>query len=433
MIRARARSFALIVSVSLVALGACMTDHDALQKQPNQGAGGAGASGVSGSGNVGPTSGSGGGGATGGHPDDEAPGTSVLTIVHGVVDAPSVIVCWAKVGASGVAVPFGEPVTLAYGENLVFPTITGADPAADVLEPLLIAGELDLVSGLDCADAVQRARAEEPAQIETGNGAAGAAEGGSPSAGGEGGAVSSGGASTSGGSSSGGTLDTGGTSGIGAGGEGGAPSEVAPRLRARALAAIPAGTLNGGRSYLLVAAGCMGGSSFDAPNAEQYCGTGYTERTPTVSMMFVALSRATAVDQVGLQVLNASLATDPIDVNSVSPASAPSTPISIVQSDVEGGLLPRPAYIDHGVNDYGVTLGHSLEVTARRKVPSGTGTVTQDVTIFSESWANALGSGGSLVNGSNFAIVLLGPLADAKAGAAFWNAPVITVVSSDPK
>jgi hypothetical protein len=439
-----ARLLALLVSGALVGGVACQTDHDALAKQTSHS--GAGAGGVSGSAGRGPISGGGGSSnaGTGGHADDEAPGKTLITIVHGVVDAPSIVVCLAKVGADGVAVPFGMPLSdapLRYGQSVVLADIAGVDLANEALQPFIIAGDLDLVSGLDCASAIDQARAEEAAVDSTvaAAGGAGASESAAGAPSGAGGSPGEAGA------------------GDGSAGAGGAAPEVQSRLRVRSLPTIPAGTLNGGRSYLLVTAGCLGGSGYPlpkgmalpngdhTPSAEDYCGTGYSEQNPTVSLFFAAVSRATATGHVGLQVLNGSLATDPISVNSSGPLTAggtrtlgnfvnyDGTPLSIVNDDVAGGLAPRPADIAHSVVEYGSAAGFSLNVTARRQLTTGDTQTLETVTILSETWASVLSRGGvrKLADGSNYVLVLLGPLPDAKPGPAFINAPAITVVPAD--
>jgi hypothetical protein len=391
MARAGSWLFALMFAGAFVA---CMTDHSALEKMPNPGNSG-GAGGVGGSAGSPVISGGAGVAGGGGHPDDEAPGTSVLTIVHGVVDAPNIELCFAKVGSDGTVTPFGQPLTdapLAYGENVVLHAVTGADVASDVLEPFVIAGQLDLVSGLDCASAIALARTDEAAanpspDPETGSSAGGAGEAGAGEA----------------------------------GGAAGAPAEVQAPLRVRGLPAIPAGTLNGGRSYLLVATGCMGGSGFTAPSAEDYCGTGYTERAPTVSAIFVALSRLTALDHVGMQVVHASLGTGQVSVTSDGGLQSGTTPIPIVMNEIEGELLPRPAAVNHTALEYGASMNYSLEV------------MSQSATLLTVTWPSALTLGGvsALEDGSTYSLVLLGPRADLKQ-AGFWNAPVITIVPADP-
>src|SRR6186713_3684297 len=94
---------------SLVCAGAfvaCVTNHEALEKKP-AGRGGSDAGGASAAGGRPNQLGGFGGEAAnaGGHADDEPPGESVLTIVNGVVDAPSVALCLAKVDADGNVIP----------------------------------------------------------------------------------------------------------------------------------------------------------------------------------------------------------------------------------------------------------------------------------------------------------------------------------------
>ncbi|HEX3773218.1 MAG TPA: hypothetical protein VHV51_02080 [Polyangiaceae bacterium] len=392
MVRARIRLLAWVAALGLCAASACETDHDALEKMPNQGPIAAGSGGHAGTSTQMPTAGSSGtSGGTGGHPDDEPPGASVLTIVHGVVDAPSIALCLATVADGGAPAPFGKPLSdapLDFGQSLVLSAIDGADPANDVIQPFVIAGELEFVSGLDCAGAIALAQTEEAAVASAETAAAGASAG-------EGGA--------------------------GEGGAGGAPPEVQARLRVRALPAFPAGTLNGGRSYLLVALGCMGGSGYDASNAEAYCGAGYSETAPTFGAAFAAMSRATSSGGVGLQVMQASLATDSIRVDSAPPPLSPDQRITIATGVAEGELWPRPAYIDHSAADYDVSTT-GLEITSQVSRP------------FSQSWLDVLARGaiGMPADGSNYTIVLIGPRTDLT-NTALWNAPAITIVPVDPK
>lgn len=423
MFGARTRFFALFAAVALSSASACTTDHDALAKKPNQGTGNGGSGGAAGFGGHLPVAGNGGDvSATGGHPDDEPPGASVLTFVQGIVDAPSVVVCLATVDAMGVITPIGKPLSkapLAYGSNIVVHDITGADPATDVIQPFVIAGDLDLVAGLDCAAAIAKAQAEEgPLNPPPGtDGAAGAAT--TPDAGsaeaGTGGAPAVGAA---------GAANAGASNGdSGAGGEGGATPEIQPRLRARALPALPAGTLDAGRSLLMVANGCMGGAGFDAPDAARYCGASYAERTPTVSAVFAALSRVTAPNRMGVQALHASLATDTVAITSRSPPALAEGSVQVVSNLVTGELGPRPANIQNAAAAFGSTQGFLVDVDGRTD------------TLLSRTWKEVLALGGvrALADGSNYTLVLIGPEADLSGGAAYWNAPAVTIVPSDPQ
>src|SRR3954447_5366881 len=87
---------------------ACVSNHEALEKKPT-GRGGNGSGGALASAGAPSHRGGPGGEADngGGHPDDEPPGESVLTIVNGIVDAPSVALCLAKVDADGSVTPLG--------------------------------------------------------------------------------------------------------------------------------------------------------------------------------------------------------------------------------------------------------------------------------------------------------------------------------------
>ena len=305
-------------------LGGCVTDHDALQKKPSVAAGAGAGGALSGAGAPAVIGGSNGGAASvGRHADDEPRGKSVLTIVNGVVDAPSVVLCFVKLDASGGITPFGDPLTKApfeYGQNLVLADVSGAKVDADTLEPVLIAGELDLVAGLKCEDAVARAEDEEASAIDANTRAREAAH---ASEAGEGGSADS----------------------AGAGGEGGVPSyERRARLRLGRLPAIPGGTLNAGRSILYVATGCIGGATYDAAKSDEYCGAGYNEQQPTLSGVLVSLSRRVQYGETGMQFVHASLATPPVDVSSHPPF--PSQCRYRYPSPVRDRLAPTPNWLN---------------------------------------------------------------------------------------
>ncbi|HEY3668917.1 MAG TPA: hypothetical protein VGL19_23130 [Polyangiaceae bacterium] len=379
-------------------LAGCVTDHDALQKRPDAGSS-AGAGGVlGGAGAPSVIGGTSGDDATGGHADDEPLGKSLLTLVNGVVDAPSVVLCLAKVDPSGGATPFGQPLTdkpFAYGENLVLTDVSGASVDTDTLEPMIIAGELELIAGLDCEAAVARAQDEEALAIDANTRAAGAG------AGGEGGAADS-------------NADA---------GAGGASSHEQPsRLRVRGLPALPAGTLRAGRSILFVATGCMGGSAYDAPSSEEYCGTGYSEDQPTLSAVLVSLSRRTQFGETGLQFVHASFATPSVDVSSHPPFPSKDTGVQIATGVIEGQASPHSALLTHSALEYGSANFYQVQLS------------TQGTPVSGEPWLDVLARGGvkSLQDGSTYALVLLGPRADHIQPTRLWNPMALTVVPVEP-
>jgi hypothetical protein len=378
---------ALLVTGVLVG---CVTDHDALSKRPttNQGAG-AGGLGTAGA----PThfAGSNGDGANGGgHSDDEAPGESLLTIVNGVVDAPSVVLCFAKVDAEGGVSAFGQPLTaqpFEYGKSLVLTAVAGAELDTDTLQPMLIAGELGLVSGLGCEDAVARAQDEEAAAIAANAQASAAALNDEGGAGGEGGA------------------------GAGAG-------EVRARLRLRGLPAIPAGTLSAGRSMLLVATGCLGGATYRAAHEQEYCGAGYTEQAPTVSAVLVSLSRRLDFAHVGLQFVHASLATSPLSVSSHPPFPSQDSGPLLASNVSLGQTAPHSALLTDTASDLGSARLYRVQVTPQDSPPA------------SFDWVDVLTGAGlsTLENGRGYTLVLVGPRADHDAATPLWNPSRVTLL-----
>jgi hypothetical protein len=386
---------------------ACVTNHDALEKKP-AGRGGSGAGAASGSGGArSPLGGSGGQAASGGgHADDEPPGASVLTIVNGVVDAPSVALCLAKLDADGTVIPLGAPVTdapLEYGQSLVLGEVDGLDFATEGLASFVIAGDLSLIAGLDCEAAIERARSEE-AQSSAGS------ELGAGGSGGDGSGIEGEGGSA-------GSVSVGGSAGAAA-----EPPAVRAALRVRGLPAIAAGTLDAGRSLVFVANGCLGGATYGGPIATQYCGVGYTPREPTVSAILVSLSRQLSSEHVALQVVHASLANAQVELRARPPfpSMAQGLPIGSVHM---GQVAPRPASIQNTLFDLGSARRYQVSVEAEGSA------------LFSQSWTQVLANGGlsELKNGHGYALVFNGPRADLKAVPNLWNAGVLTAIAVDPE
>ncbi|HEY3253759.1 MAG TPA: hypothetical protein VGJ91_07420 [Polyangiaceae bacterium] len=391
---------------------ACVTNHDALEKKPG-GHGGGGAGGSSASAGAPSHLGGFGGEAAngGGHADDEPPGESVLTIVNGVVDAPSVALCLAKVDPDGNVTPLGSPLTdapLEYGQSLVLRDVDGVDFATDGLEPIVIAGDLDLIAGLDCEAAIERARAEEA--LSNGEGEGGAA--------GDGSGLSVPVANDGGSAGQGGSVGD----NAGSGGTSGAPPARRSALRMRGLPAIAAGTLNAGRSLVFVANGCLGGATYSGAAAEQYCGAGYTPREPTVSAILVSLSRQVSPDHVALQVVHASLANADVEVR--SRPLIPPTDIGVAIGSVSTGqVAPRPASIQNTLSDLGLKKKYVVAVEA------------QGDKLFSQSWSSVLDRGGlsELKNGEGYALVLNGPRGDLLSVPDLWNAATVTAIAVNPE
>jgi len=398
----------LFGSICACALVACVTNHAALEKKPSvPGGGAAGAGGSAGRAPVG-GGGNGGNGGTAGHSDYEPPGDSALTVVNGIEDAPSVLVCFAKSADGADPKPFGHPLggdALTFGAGLAVATVPGLAAASEALEPIVIAGDLEQLNGLDCAHAVALATSVE------------ASLSGEPGAGGAGGE-----AGVSGNGASGAPIALA-DSVADAGAAGAAANAPKSSLRVRALPIIPAGTLNAGQSYLLVFDGCMGGSGFTAFDAEKYCGAGFSSFQPTLSSVFVPLSRKMTDLYVGMQVVQASRATGAVDIYSRSSLPGANLGITIATGVVPGQLAPRPALVGHASSEYTGDPAESVQAWA------------DGVSLLTDPWTDVLARGGlsDLSDGSTYALVLVGPRANlGPSKATFWNQPAFTIVPTSP-
>ncbi|HEX6764665.1 MAG TPA: hypothetical protein VF103_04290 [Polyangiaceae bacterium] len=376
---------------------ACGKDYDGLALKEHA-SGGSPARG--GSGNSGGSSGSGGhaqGGttSTGGIATSgtggrivEPPGRSVTTFFHGIVDAERITFCLARHG-DGEPELTGRPRPtggLAYGTSLALEL----DFGEDAVLPYVIAGELDLVQGLDCEAAIAKANDEMRAVARAELGA-----GGASGAGGE----------------------------AGGGGEGGQGEPVAPRLRVIALPEVPAGTLSAGYSMLYAAVGCIGGPAFTSEVEEDACGEGYSPTKPTASAVLVQLSRKVAFDKLSLQALHASLAMPTLTVFSTPPDTAVRASVMVTFDLARGVIAPRSPTTELSVDDYGVTIPEWKAEAVR-----------DSSTYASELWVDVLERAGldALEPTHGYTLVVVGPRGQLGT-AGFWNQPAIGVVDNNPE
>jgi hypothetical protein len=382
----------MTLALLLTANGACTTNHDALAKQPRAGSAGGGSGGgagfaAGGFGNTGDVPSQGGRP----NPDFEAPGDDVLTIVNGVIDAPSVVLCFGRLADSGETGELvGAPLpALTYAASTVLTELEGFSFADDAIVPWVIAGDLSLIEGLDCHDAVALAASEEakvtPPEPNAGSG-------------GEGGMAGGGGAA----------------------GEPEVPLEM-PVLRARPVAAIPAGTVNIGRSILMVLTGCMGGAGFEDAIDTSACGDAYTPTTPTLQPLVAKLSRIPGFDKVGLQAVQAAPAVSgTVDVRASGESGIVS--LTFASSVSFGGIEPRPADVRFSPAELGVA-----------RSDFGLQAVGDSGVLFQESWPDIREASGldEIVATRNYTAVLLGP--DPlllKKG--WWNGSAFSLVENDP-
>jgi hypothetical protein len=373
---------------------ACTTNHDALARQPKAGSSGGGSGGGAGFG-------TGGFGNTGDqtsqggrpNPDYEPPGANVLTIVNGVIDAPSVRLCFARVDENGETAELaGAPLPeLGYAASTVLTELDGLSLVDDVIQPWVISGDLARIKKLDCQAAVALAQAEEAAVTPVDEPEANANGGGGGAAGEN-----------------------------GAAGAPAIPLEL-PALRARALAALPAGTVNIGRSILMVLTGCIGGAAYTDHIETSACGDGYTPATPTLQPIIVKLSRDLRFDKVGLQAVHASLPSGSLDIRASGDRGA--VALVFASSVSYGSIEPRPADTRFTPAELGVARSNY-----------GLQAVDENGAVaFQEAWSDVLAVSGikSLEAARTYTAVFLGP-APLLIKKGWWNAPAFSLVDNDP-
>jgi hypothetical protein len=413
----------------------CTSDHASLAAHPHAaGAGGkaGGASAGAGAGGKSP-SGNGAKGGSGGAPIDpdkhvEPKGRSVFTVLHGIVDADRVAWCFARVRDDATEL-VGTPLPedgMGYGQSLSFEELPHIDNQKDGLVPFVITGDLSLIAGLDCADAVARANAERPRAPEPEPGSGGS--GGTPDAAGSGGESGEGGQSgaENGGAGAGdaGAPSRGGAPGVSSGGgEGGAaPIPEPPALRVGMLPGLPAGTLAQGYSLLEVADGCLGAPGFVAARSDSICGAGYTPGEGSLTAEFVILGRQVTAGMLAMQALHASRGSPSLGVRVAPPADSLQSYVTLVDNFSEGALRPAEPRRDLPNTAYG-TAAPDWSVQATLNGIEG----------FSEPWSAVQKRSGvkTLENGRGYTLVVLGPSYTVEERG-WWNPLAFGLIDNDP-
>lgn len=383
------------IAVGLALPWACSSDKSVLEKKPSTGGTGGTAQGDASSEDApadAPAD-----GITDSPPDVfvEPTGKTVLTLMHGVVDAPRIAFCFSKVedGVPGVAL--GSPLPaggLTWGQALVVQSLSGFDWASDDLLPIVVAGDFTKLAGKTCPEIIAlgaslaEAGSASDASLDAGDASLDASPDAQPSD---------------------------------------AASELPPPPIARSLElpALPAGTLAGGYSTLLVASGCIGGPGYTDDYETYLCGEGYTPSSPTLIPVLVRLSRVTEPGKLGLQFVNAARAADPIDLVSTAPEGSSFSDVNIVFDAVFGSVGPKPPLFRTKAA-FGSPLSAAIvEVNA----------LNASAPFYTESWGDALAAGGltDVSEGSTYAFVLIGPRPSV-AGMKWWNGPRLVLLPTEP-
>jgi hypothetical protein len=390
----------------------CVTDHDLFAA--SDGSGGrpnvvvivSGAGGARGA--TGGASGSDGGSGMGGRPKPTEPsGPVAVSFLNGVTDAPSVSFCFAKMESGVESAPRGRPFpaeTLSYGKTITVASVPGVNFSADALRPYVIAASPDAISGLDCSSIMVIARVPEPPRLppRTLDGSLD-------------GHVSDATASDA--------PNDGDAARDGVVGPVPVPPEDTdprvPTIRAFPLPVIPAGTFVAERHYLFGLAGCMGGPGIRDPSEKSVCGESFSSTNPTLTPVFVTLSRIVTKDHVALQFVNASSAVRAADVRL---AAKSLNPLSLAKNVVRGAIRPIPPNASRSAGQYGSTNEDRIQLFADGSTKP----------IYDEAWSKTLDSGGipSLADGHAYTLLLIGPY-PGFSKREWWNDPTVTIIAND--
>ncbi|MFO0762193.1 MAG: hypothetical protein U0359_37485 [Byssovorax sp.] len=110
------------------------------------------------------------------------------------------------------------------------------------------------------------------------------------------------------------------------------------------LAVVPAQAFTSERSLLLAPIGCLGGPGHDGPTSQLACGNTYSPATPTASIVALGMSRKNDPFKMTFQVVNASTALQPTDVQ-IRPGFSMSTDVLMATNVSTGEIAPKPPFM----------------------------------------------------------------------------------------
>jgi hypothetical protein len=349
---------------------------------------------------------------------NEPMGRPALTLLHGASDAKTLYFCLvASVGdedwVSERPLPAGG---IAYGEALVVPLAEGFEPALNLGEatllPIAIAAEPSDV-GANCStlladfgyafdgvfrpvvsDAGVPPGTAQPLRDAGANLDASALQDAAP------------------------PLPSDAAVRFDAGADAG---PVLPKLRVAELTRLLPGSLEE-RSYLLVASGCFGAPGLSADDEALLCGESFVAARSSLLGLLVPLSRVVDFGKLGLQSVNANLATTEVTVRS-NPGEMEGTFLTVASNVLLGGIGPASANRSLPLADLGMPL---------RDVMLNVNLGPSPDVAMSLPWAVVLDrSGLELRDTHAYSLVLIGP-APGLSPAPFWNPPSIALIDNDP-
>lgn len=193
---------------------------------------------------------------------------------------------------------------------------------------------------------------------------------------------------------------------------------------AAALPVLPASVFEAQKSLLLVPTGCLGGAGHSDPNQARGCGETYTIDTPTPGLVAVAMSRLTAPDKVGLQVVHASAAMPPVDVL-LTPGRQGETGRPLADRLSFGAIGPFPPFRELALSDLGAIDDVAVQ-TAAPSNPNATSSVRLGDILGHSEVTTA-----DITDGKGVVLVAVGAAPGTSAGA-FWHPLTYVLVRPEP-
>jgi len=191
------------------------------------------------------------------------------------------------------------------------------------------------------------------------------------------------------------------------------------------LGMLPESVFDEEKSLLVVPNGCLGGAghSDDALN-EKVCGVGYTEFTPTASLIAGFMSRIGGADKVALQFAQASQGGAALTVGVRAGTDGASAQLIVPEWSL-GAIAPFPPFEGYANANLGTLENAKVEV----------GGAMGPAVLTTVPWSTAFANGGltaaDVQDGSNYTFVGVGAFPGLNAGP-WWNGFTVTMVPSDP-
>ena len=204
-----------------------------------------------------------------------------------------------------------------------------------------------------------------------------------------------------------------------------AASDPAP-IVVTPLAVLPAQVFTSDRSLLLAPIGCLGGPGHDGPGAQLGCGSSYTEATPTATIVALGMSRKTDPFHMAFQVVNASTALQPTDVQ-LRPGFEMSTDVLLAKNVSTGEISPKPPSMKLKLAD----LGSLDKVKVETFLPMQAQMFLTSSTPLDEAFAHGTVSMADFDDGAGLVLIAVGAYPGVDPGG-IWHKLTFTMVKADP-